>query len=646
MCSGRRSDRKSSLCYRQKSITEGEIFLKNQEKHRKELCAFIKHEFERRGRERLKYELQWQLNINFFLGNQYCDILPEAGKLFQEEKAFSWQSREVYNHIAPIVESRLAKLNKVMPRVCVRPATDDEEDIQAARVSTAILNSAFARNSMDALINEATVWSELCGTVFYKQNWVNDSGMIVARVGEKNVHEGDISTVICPPQEIYPDNCMVQDISKCASVIHAHVCTCDYIRELWNVDVTPEKISTVSFGEITGALRRGDDEDDKCLLLEYYEQPSDKFENGRYIAVCGDQLLYEGELPYINGDGNTRKLPFVQQNSVSRPGCLWGVSVVERCIPIQRAYNAVRNRKHEYLARAAVGVLTVEEGTADVEELAENGLAPGKVLIYRQGANKPEMLTPASIPNEFTREENALLEEFNLISGTSDLMRQSVAPTNVSSGTALNVIAEQDDTRLAITADRIRDAIIEISRQWLRLFKQFAGAARIDRVVGKNGKISKLYWNASMLTSDDVVNETENELSDSLTSRKQLIYELLARGMFSSADGTLSQRTKGRILRALGMGDWENISDISEIHENRAMRENLLLKNGGNVTVLDTDDHEIHISEHAKVLLSEEFEENFGIDSDARRRFEEHIRKHKVGMEVAYNDGNQNKEDE
>ncbi len=631
---------KCTLCTSRRSITEGEIFLKDKEKHNKELCSFIKREFERRGRERLKFELQWQLNINFFLGNQYCDILPEAGRLFQEEKAFSWQSREVYNHIAPIVESRLAKLNKVMPRVCVRPATDDEEDIQAARVSTAILNSAFTRNSMDALINEATVWSELCGTVFYKQNWVNDSGMIVARIGEKNIHEGDISTVVCPPQEIYPDNCMVQDISKCSSVIHAHICTCSYVNELWHTEVLPEKVNAVTFGDITGVMRESKDADDKCLLLEYYEQPGAEYENGRYIVVCGEQLLYEGELPYINGDGNTRKLPFVQQNSVSRPGCIWGVSVVERCIPIQRAYNAVRNRKHEYLARAAVGVLTVEEGTADVDELAENGLAPGKVLIYRQGANKPEMLAPASIPNEFAREENALLEEFNLISGTSDLMRQSVAPTNVSSGTALNVIAEQDDTRLAITADRIRDAIIEISRQWLRLFKQFAGAARIDRVVGKNGKISKLCWNASMLTSDDVINETENELSDSLTSRKQLIYELLARGMFSNEDGTLPQRTKGRILHALGMGDWENISDLSEIHENRAMRENLLLENGGNATVLDTDDHEIHISEHAKVLLSEEFEEKFGMDSDTRRRFEEHIHKHKSEMEVIENGRN------
>ena len=604
--------------------------MKNKEK--RELCDFVKSEFERRSRERLKYELQWRLNINFFLGNQYCDILPEAGVLYRTDKAFSWQQRDVFNHIAPIVESRLAKLNKVLPRVVVRPATGDEEDVEAAKVSTMILNSAFERNKMDAVINEATVWSELCGTVFYKQNWINDGGMIICKEGEKSIHEGDISTTVCPPHEIYPDTCNVQQIDQCASVIHAHVLTRDYVKELWNVEVDATDIDACTpDGTRTGKFKDG------CLVLEYYEQPSQEHENGRYIVVCGEKLLFEGDLPYINGEGGTRKLPFVQQNAISRPGCIWGVSVIERCIPVQRSYNAVRNRKHEFLTKMAVGVLAVEEGTADIEDLAENGLSPGKVIVYRQGANKPEMLYPGSIPDEFTKEEAALLEEFNLISGTSDLMRQSVAPPNITSGRALNTIAEQDDTRLAVTADKIRDAIIEISKQWLRLFKQFAGNARIERVVGKNGGISKLYWSSAMLTSDDVVHETENELSDSLSSRKQAIYEMLAHGLFLDENGNLPERTKGRILRALGMGDWENISDLSEIHSARAMRENNLLKNGKLPSVLDADDHEIHISEHAKTLLSEQFEQEFGMDSEAAKRFEEHINLHREKSEALNN---------
>ncbi|MBR2860835.1 MAG: hypothetical protein IKB86_03265 [Clostridia bacterium] len=620
------------------------MLLKSEDKRKKELCSFVNKEFERRSKERLPFELQWQLNINFFLGNQYCDILPEAGEIFQQEKAFLWQEREVYNHIAPIIESRLAKLNKVAPRVVVRAATNDEEDVQAAKVSSAILASAFQRNNMSATIKDATMWSELCGTVFYKQGWVNNKGMTVGKdASGANIREGDVSTVVCPPYEIYPDSQSVQDIQECSSVIHAHVYPCEFVRQLYGKEVKPTETDVLSaaefglsggFGTRNTLLGLGEKKaENSCLVLEYYEQESVKHPEGRYIVVSGDTLLFEGELPYVNGEGASRKLPFVQQNSVSRPGCLWGISVVERCIPIQRSYNAVRNRKHELLNRSAVGVLAVEEGSADVEDLAENGLAPGKVIVYRQGADKPEMMYPGTIPDEFTREESALLEEFNLISGTSDLMRQSVAPTNVTSGTALNTIAEQDDTRLAVTADKMRDAVLVISRQWLRLFKQFASYGRIERVVGKNGKVSSVYWTGNMLTSDDVAHETENELSDSLSNRKQVIFDLLGKGLFLDEHGNLPQRTKGRILRALGMGDWENIADLSEIHSSRAQRENVMLKDAKEVVITDTDDHAIHIAEHAKVLLSEEFEEQFGLFGDVRKRFEEHISIHKARME-------------
>ena len=43
--------------------------------------------------------------------------------------------------------------------------------------------------------------------------------------------------------------------------------------------------------------------------------------------------------------------------------------MVERAIPVQRAYNAVKNRKHEFLNRIAMGVLTVEDGSVDTDNL-------------------------------------------------------------------------------------------------------------------------------------------------------------------------------------------------------------------------------------------------------------------------------------
>lgn len=102
------------------------------------------------------------------------------------------------------------------------------------------------------------------------------------------------------------------------------------------------------------------------------------------------------------------------------------MSVVERIIPLQRAYNAVKNRKHEFLNRVSVGVMTVEDGSVDTDALAEEGLPPGKVIVYRQGSEPPRMLNAQSVPVDFTYEEERLSSEFITISGVSEISSQFV----------------------------------------------------------------------------------------------------------------------------------------------------------------------------------------------------------------------------
>ena len=156
-------------------------------------------------------------------------------------------------------------------------------------------------------------------------------------------------------------------------------------------------------------------------MIEKYEKPSVEFPKGRLITIAGDKLLYYGELPYYNAEQTTYFYPFVKQESQNSAGNFFGSSIIERLIPVQRAYNAVKNRKHEFMNRLSMGIMNVEDGSIDVEELAEDGLSPGKILVYRQGSNPPEMMEGISMPTEFNEEEDKLLNEFVVISGVSDV---------------------------------------------------------------------------------------------------------------------------------------------------------------------------------------------------------------------------------
>ena len=69
----------------------------------KEIVREVLEDFKLRQLERKPYENNWQLNLNFFLGNQYCYISP-SGDIVESEKQYFWQEKEVYNHIANLIE--------------------------------------------------------------------------------------------------------------------------------------------------------------------------------------------------------------------------------------------------------------------------------------------------------------------------------------------------------------------------------------------------------------------------------------------------------------------------------------------------------------------------------------------------------------
>lgn len=91
--------------------------------------------------------------------------------------------------------------------------------------------------------------------------------------------------------------------------------------------------------------------------------------------------------------------------------------LVPALVPIQQAYNAVMNRYMERINAIGDTTAIVEDGSVDVDALEEEGLQPGKILVYRQGGEKPYFCQSIA-SEELSLLENHrqnLLEEFNYI---------------------------------------------------------------------------------------------------------------------------------------------------------------------------------------------------------------------------------------
>ncbi len=588
---------------------ERKLAEESEAKRRIKLAEEVRKDFESRKEARRNIEQGWRINMNFVSGNQYCFVTP-AGDLETEDAEFYWQSRRCFNHIAPTVETRLARLSKVRPTLNVRAFSDEESDINTARLSSNILRSVRNRIDLDAVVSRATHWSEVLGTAFYKVVWNFDDGNVIG-TNERGhtVKEGDVNVVALSPFEVYPDSLTAEDMSQVRSLIHAKAVPVSEIEEKFGVKIEGKKIeefSLVPYSSASGWKRPLDGDcrpygENMEILIERYTRPNGTYPEGRLEIVAGNTLLFEGDLPYKNGDRGERILPFIRQTSLSLAGSFYGTSVVDRMIPLQRAYNAVRNRKHEFLNRLTTGVIAAEDGSVDAEELAENGLYPGKVLVYRQGSPAPAFLDAGSIPSEFAQEEERIAEEFILVSGMSEVSRNSANPTHVTSAVGLQLLIDQDTNRMHMSVESVERAVKEAGKQILHLYKQFAATKRLLRMTGTGGHAELFYFDASDISADDVEFETGYEKSPE--EIREDILELFSLGLLKDEKEGFSDAMRNKLLDALGYGSFENARDISDLHLKKAERENILLRERG-VDADTYDDHGLHVAEHTRALLS------------------------------------------
>lgn len=649
------------------------------------LVRYVESEFRRRQSERRPWELQWLLNNEFLHGNQFLQINAAAATITEVPRIWWWQEREVFNQIAPIYETRVARLSRVRPAITVRPATAEVDDQGASRVAEAVLASARHRTGLDDQLVQAIAYAELHGTCWLKTAWDPRAGRTILQVRAEgspealerlagqdvppleppdvaaagdvfgaaetllDVHEGDVQVIVVPATEIYPDSPWRDDVSEIRSIIHARVYSLDEIEETWGVRVAEESVQSLGPMAVTigpGGLGYGGGAyriaarpmRHSAIVKEFWERPTARYPQGRLIITAGGKLLYAGPLPWRIGEAGEPDLPFVRIVSSRRPGCIWGISPIERLIPLQRRYNALRNRVAEYLNRVAVGgwylPTTAETRPEDLDP------EPGLIVTYSpKGGAKPEPIVWPGLPPEFAAEFEHLMREFTVISGVSEFARFGEGTAGARAGISLALTLEQDDTRLSVVAGAIASAVAQVGKHWLRLYKQFAREPRMVRAVGQNGLADVLTWTADQLRSDDVVVEGGQGLLDTPAQRRQMVQDLLQAGLFADPEtGRISREARQKIFQMLEMGDWEDAAeDDDALNRKRARTENQLMARGIPAGVQPYFDHAAHIAEHRRFQLSLEYDRlTQGPGGEwIRALFEEHVQAHLQAQQQA-----------
>lgn len=629
------------------------LFRNPETSYNEDLALFVNNEYTRRQTERKPWELQWRLNAEFLNGNQYLDINPVSLTVEEIPKLYWYQEREVFNQIATITETRIARLTRQMPMLKTRPASNEDKDLSTSVISSALLDSSWNDQSMPEKYTDFVSWLELTGTVFWKPSWSvqggkliykgmqpdpnadkrqrtdEDQGMtdeLAQKLGRDQqmveIREGDIETCVVSSHEIYPDSCYRAGLKQCRSLIHARAYHVLEIEEMYGQIVEPETVDVMTMqqnrsalgglGYSFGSFRLVNSKlENHAVVKEFYERPSIKYPAGRFIVVAGKKTLYVGPLPYMIGEDDEPDFPFVRTVCINDPGCFWGKTIIERCIPIQRRYNALRNRKAEYLNTVTIGQWYEPEGTIDDDTELNN--APGNRIRYRPNGNgaKPEPVQFPSLPGSFENEIQTLNAEFTSISGVSELSRFSEAPSGVKSGKALGIATEQDDTRVSTTAQRIANSTVQLGKYWLRLYRQFVKQPRMLRSLGANREVEVREWYVSDLKSDDVFIENSAALAESPAQRREMVFQLINLGLFARPEmNQFDQEARQKIFQLLEYGHWESgIENDYYLQRSRAKRECDKMKQNILPQVMDYDDDQIHIQQHNRERMTADYEQ-------------------------------------
>ena len=623
-----------------------DVDLEGHQLYKEDIIADIHQKLEKSRTDKLPLEQQWILNSNFLVGNQYCDINIYRGRIEQLEPVYDWLERETHNHIAPLIETRIANLKKISYLMKVKPRTNEMDDYMKADVSTSILQYVQDNTNFEMKKNTMIAWNELCGSCFWLSWWDKDKGEkyaveTVTVIGEDGVeqkrekayYQGDIDYGLVTPYEVFPENVFKQGVEMQRYIILEQVKTVDEIYDLYGIRVKGTSVETFELTPLPSGGGLGYENtvmtlghksvDNAAKVITYFERPSRHLPNGKMVILIGDeQIVYYGDLPY-------GRIPLIQTICIEVAGQFFGKSVIESLIPLQKAFNGCISRLHEYIKRVAIQSHYVEEGSIDIEEYEEEGCAPGACLVYKRGAAPPTPIPNGQLPSEIMQERYNLKSDMEYVAGTSQLMVNGATPSGVTSGTAIENLMEIDNTRLALTGDHLRAATKDLAKLWLEIYKTYATAKRVVKFTGENNLGSALIWSNEDINSFDIEYTTESELVLTEDVQRERFMQAYNMGLFADENGQFPARAKNLILEFMKLGSYSDMLSINELQVKAAQRENVFFENGIIPKVSEFDDHDIHIEEHMRYILQMRFQKLKVVKPEYAEAIEQHIRDHK-----------------
>lgn len=567
-------------------------------------------------------EFQMKLNLAFVLGHQWL-VWDRNQRQFRRPRSRpddpNAAVRITANKVGGVVERTVSKLTKNAPIPEVRPASDDENDLSAARVGTRILTHEMERLHWRKWLADFLFWPTTLGWSYAHVRWDPQAGEKIGNrrdpdgnVTDDPLHMGEVCLEKVPAFELVVDpNAMSMDEAKWC--VWTRRMSAEAIFERYGVEIHDQgdfDSGRTLVQEVQSLADASYDEAKQEFIAvnQFWMVPCRAAPEGMVVTWTGREILEERRpFPYEHG-----KLPFIQCDLLPGLGTREGRTWVNDLIPLQVDYNDARSREATFRRQLAPKII-FPAGSIDPNRLTSRVEA----IPYNPTGQPPQAWDP---PSNWMQMQEVVMqrasEEIGERAGSSEVS-QGHAPSTMPAA-AILALQEADDTKLAVSATNLADFTSRVGYQVLLLCRQFWREERTVRVYSEDATLDvRRYRGSDIQNRLDVHVTPESALPRSKSARVQLLMELQARGMF--------QGKPQEFVRALDLPGMDAIVRDMDLDEKRQAREISHMLEGQDAEVYPWDNHAVHLYKLNEFRKTVDYEM---LDDETKGRIDAHASVH------------------
>jgi hypothetical protein len=531
--------------------------------------------------------MQMKLNLAFVLGYQWVTWDARVRAYRRPNIDVTDPNAPVRlksNKIGSLLERAIAKLTKTAPLPEARPVSDDDNDVDSARVGTRILSHEMDRLNWRSRLQKFMFWPGTLGWSYMHVYWDPNAGEVLANDPDPDIEDaimqGDICMEEVPAFELSVDpsaNCM----EEAKWVVRTTTMTREAAWERWDVELEGGAERNLSQEvHALGPVENVVPNDDWVQVNQLWMVPCKAAPKGAVITWAGNTVIEKKEFPYEHG-----MVPFIQCNFLPGIGTREGRTWVNDLLDLQTDYNDNMSREAT-IRRQLTPKLIYAVGQIDAQRLTSRVEA----IPYMPGIsqNPPHLEMPnAAWAQQFEMGMNRDANDMGERAGQGEASQGQAAST--APAASILALQEADDTKLALSATEMAQFIADIGRHILLLAKQFWSEERVVRVWSEENVLAAYRYSAADIDERcDVHVSSESALPKSKAARAQLILELQAR-----FPQLISPQDTIRMLELPGV---DFLVRSIDVHTKKQWREITKMLDGCDCEVAPFDNHAIHLS--------------------------------------------------